>query len=60
MQEPIRRNQCIFCSEDTNVTDHSFQKLDLTNNIHGKAVMLGEDRIGQLLTAGDLIAIDVK
>ena len=54
------RNQCIFCSEDTNATDHSFQKLDLTNNIHDKAVMLGEDRIVQLLTAGDLVAIDAR
>lgn len=56
----VNRNLCIFCGDETNAADHSFQKITLTKQIHDKAVALGEDRIVALLAEGDLVAIEAK
>lgn len=56
----VNRSQCLFCGEETNSADHSFQKLELTKQIHDKAVVLGEARIIALLAEGDLVAIEAK
>lgn len=58
--EPVNRNLCLFCANETHAGDHSFQKLSLTQEIHDKAVKLGEDRILALLAEGDLVAIEAK
>ena len=58
--EPVNRNLCLFCAKETDAVDHSFQKLSLTQEIHDKAVKLGEDRILALLAEGDLVAIEAK
>lgn len=57
---PVNRNMCIFCSNETNAADHSFQKVELTQQIHEKAVALGEEHIVALLAEGDLVAIEAK
>jgi hypothetical protein len=49
-----------FCGEETNAADHSFQNVNLTQQIHGKAVALVEERIVALLAEGDLVAIEAK
>lgn len=54
------RNLCLFCNETTSKDDHSFQKVSLTEDIHDKAVSLGEDRIVARLAEGDLVAIEAK
>ena len=54
------RNLCLFCNEMTSNDDHSFQKVSLTEDIHDKAVSLGEDRIVAQLAEGDLVAIEAK
>lgn len=56
----VNRNLCIFCGDETNAADHSFQKVTLTQQIHDKAVALGEERIVALLAEGDLVAIEGK
>lgn len=56
----VNRNLCIFCGDETNEADHSFQKVKLTQQIHDKAVVLGEERIVALLAEGDLVAIEAK
>jgi len=38
----VNRTLCLFCGDETNATDHSFQKVELTPQIHNKAVALGE------------------
>ena len=58
--EEFNRNLCIFCAENTNSTDHSFQKVALTQQIRDKAVMMGEERIVAILSEGDLVAIEAK
>lgn len=58
--EPVNRNLCLFCAKETHAGDHSFQKLSLTQEIHDKAVKLGEDRVLALLAEGDLVAIEAK
>ena len=60
---PVNRNKCIFCGEETNTADHSFQKVQLTKQIHDKAVAqlaLGDDRIVAILAEGDLVATEAK
>ena len=57
---PVDRNLCLFCGEETNAADHSFQKVELTQQIHDKAVILGEERIVAILSEGDLVAIEAK
>ncbi len=54
------RNLCLFCNETTSKDDHSFQKDSITEDIHDKAVSLGEDRIVARLAEGDLVAIEAK
>ena len=56
----INRNVCLFCGDETSATDHSFQKLSLTNDIHDKAVALGMDHVVTNLAEGDLVAIEAK
>jgi len=57
---PLNRKLCLFCGDETNTADHSFVKVELTQQIHDKAVALGEGRIVALLAEGDLIAIKAK
>ena len=57
---PVNRKICIFCGDETNAADHSFQKVELSHQIHDIAVALGEDRIVALLSEGDLVAIEAK
>ena len=56
----VNRNLCIFCGDETNAADHSFQKVTLIQQIHDKAVTLGEERIVSLLAVGDVVAIEAK
>ncbi len=56
----VNRYLYIFCGDETNAADHSFQKVKLTQQIHDKAVSLGEERIVALLAEGDLVAIEAK
>lgn len=51
---------CILCGDETNAADHSFQKVTLTQQIHDKAVAVGEDRVVALLAEGDVVAIEAK
>lgn len=55
--EAVNRSLCLFCGDETNEADYCFQKLELTKQIHDKAVALGEDRIVAILAEGDLVAI---
>ena len=56
----VNRNLDIFCGDETNAADHSFQKVTLTQQIHDKAAALGEERIAALLAEGDVVAIEDK
>ena len=56
----VNRNLCIFCGDETNAAEHSFQKVTLTQQIHDKAVALGEERIMAFLAEGDVVAIEAK
>ena len=58
--QPVNRKLCIFCGNETDETDHCFQKVDLTQQIHERAVALGEERIVALLAEGDLVAIEAR
>ena len=48
------------CGDEKNAADHSFHKVELSHQIHDKAVALGEDRIVALLSKGDHVAIEAK
>lgn len=56
----VNRNVCLFCGDETSTTDHSFEKLPLTEDMHAKAVSLGDDHVVSCLAEGDLVAIEAK
>ncbi|PIK55407.1 hypothetical protein BSL78_07678 [Apostichopus japonicus] len=56
----VNRNLCLFGGDETNAADPSFQKVELTRQIHQTAVALGEERIVALMAEGDLVAIEAK
>ena len=59
-RRPSDRNLCLFCGEQTDSHDHSFQKLALTKEIHDKAVELQDHRVVAELAEGDLVAIEAR
>ena len=56
----VNRNLCLFCGDEINAAEISFQKVNITQQIQDKAVARGEERIVTLLAEGDFVAIQAK